>query len=131
MVVDMPSDMPTLRADVMHMKQIVLKLLSNAVKFTPEGGTITINVLVDEQRNVVLRVVDTGIGIAAADIPKIMEPFGQVTDAMTRNHEGAGLGLSIVNALVALNGGEMKIESIVGTGSTVTLWFPQFYAQTD
>lgn len=131
LVVDMPEGIPTIRADVMHMKQIVLNLLSNAVKFTPEGGTITIHAMVDFQQNVILRVVDTGIGIAADDIPKIMEPFGQVTDAMTRNHEGAGLGLSIVNALVLLNGGEMKIESVVGSGTTVTLRFPLPEAQTN
>ncbi len=125
LVFDAPQDIPTIRADVMHMKQIVLNLLSNAIKFTPKGGEITLKLDVDDQRNVVLDVTDTGIGIAADDIPKVLEPFGQVTDAMTRNHDGAGLGLAIVNALVKLNAGKMEIKSTLGDGTTVTLRFPQ------
>ena len=71
-----------------------------------------------------IQITDTGIGIAAEGIPRVLGPVGQVIDSMTRNHEGVGLGLSIINSLVKVYGGAMRIESVVDMETTVTVRFP-------
>ena len=82
-------------------KQIVLNLVSNAIKFTERGGTVTVSAAVEGSR-LVLRVTDTGVGIAADDLKRIGDPFFQAGKTYQRRHEGTGLGLSIVKSLVAL-----------------------------
>jgi PAS domain S-box-containing protein len=119
----LPADLPVIEADGRLMKQIVLNLLSNAVKFTPRGGAVAVSIeIVDGE--LVLRVTDTGIGIAEAHIANITKPFYQVDGSLAREHQGAGLGLALVSAYVGLHGGTLAIDSAVGRGTTVTARFP-------
>jgi two-component system cell cycle sensor histidine kinase PleC len=106
------------------MRQIVLNLLSNSVKFTPAGGLITIETGLSEDGGLQIAVRDNGIGMAADDIVKALEPFGQVSDVLTRETGGTGLGLPLTVKLVELHGGKLSIESAPGNGTTVTLTFP-------
>ncbi|MBI3706403.1 MAG: PAS-domain containing protein [Proteobacteria bacterium] len=123
--------LPPLRADERRLKQILLNLLSNAVKFTPPGGSVTVEIVIEPTAGLVLRVADTGIGIAEADIPRALEPFGQVDSTLTRKYEGSGLGLPLTKALMELHGGTLQIASKVGTGTTVTVTFPPERVVTD
>ncbi len=121
---DVPDDFPLLYGDETRVKQILLNLLSNGVKFTrPEGRTV-VEARRDPHGAIVLRVRDTGVGIPAKDIPRVLESFGQVADAMTRDHPGTGLGLSMAKSLTELHGGTLSIDSEVGVGTTVTVRFP-------
>ena len=108
----------------MRLKQILLNLLSNAIKFTPDGGKIEVTVEAGDGNAVILKVDDTGIGIKKNDIPKILRPFGQIKDIMTRGHEGTGLGLSLAKSLAELHGGNLAIASEVGKGTTVIVQLP-------
>ena len=112
------------RGDERKMRQIILNLLSNSVKFTPAGGLVTIDAGLSEDDGLQLAVRDTGIGMGAADIAKALEPFGQVSDVMTRETGGTGLGLPLTVKLVELHGGRLAIDSTPGTGTCVTLGFP-------
>ena len=115
---------PYLRADRRRLLQILLNLLANAVKFTPEGGGIELASFTDD-RGFCLAIRDTGIGIAPEDIPKALATFGQVESQISRKHNGAGLGLPITKKLTEAHGGKLLIESQVGVGTTVTVIFPQ------
>jgi cell cycle sensor histidine kinase DivJ len=119
----LPPDLPEIVADKRAFKQILLNLLSNAVKFTDRGGRVIVSAEVDAT---VLRVVveDTGVGISAADLPKVGSPFFQARTAYDRRHDGTGLGLSIVKGLVMLHGGHMDIASRLGEGTKVTVRLP-------
>ncbi|MDA1091450.1 MAG: HAMP domain-containing sensor histidine kinase, partial [Proteobacteria bacterium] len=119
-----PSDCPKLHADPRHIKQIVLNLVSNAVKFTPPKGTIKVEVLVDRLKTVSIIIEDTGIGIKPENIDKVLEPFGQVGNIYSRNHEGTGLGLPLAKSLVELHGGILEISSELGKGTRVSAHFP-------
>jgi two-component system cell cycle sensor histidine kinase PleC len=121
---DIPSDAPLVRADSRALRQILLNLVSNAVKFTPEGGTVTIVFRGEHGRGASFAVADTGIGIAKPDIGKLMQPFSQVDSVYARNHQGAGLGLTLVRAFTDLHGGTVRIESVPGRGTTVTVTLP-------
>ena len=121
---DLPEGVPQLFGDERLIKQILLNLLSNAVKFTPRGGMVSLQARLAADDALVLSVNDTGIGIAAADIPKVLQPFGQVDGTYARSHGGTGLGLSIVRALVELHGGSFRLDSEVGKGTTVSVRFP-------
>jgi cell cycle sensor histidine kinase DivJ len=110
-------------ADKRAFRQIVLNLMSNAVKFTPAGGEVTIGVRI-ENSAIQCFVADTGIGIAAADLPRLGNPFFQVRSTYDRRFEGAGLGLSLVRGLVGLHGGSMLMESAEGIGTRVTVSLP-------
>jgi signal transduction histidine kinase len=119
---------PLLRQDPGKLRQIVYNLLSNAIKFTPDGGRVTITARA-EGRFVVIAVADTGIGIAEEDRDRVFEKFRQAGGArgegiLTREHEGSGLGLSIVRELTNLLGGEISLESRLGRGTTFTLRLP-------
>ncbi|HEB79381.1 MAG TPA: hybrid sensor histidine kinase/response regulator, partial [Rhodospirillales bacterium] len=118
------KDIPKLLADERQVKQIVLNLLANAVKFTPPGGKVVISIGLNDKDEIGISITDTGIGIAAEDIPKILEPFGQVADIMSRHHGGTGLGLPICKSLIDLHGGRLEIDSAIKTGTTVTVVFP-------
>jgi two-component system cell cycle sensor histidine kinase PleC len=103
----------------------VLNLLSNSVKFTPEGGSVTLSSFIDHQKNLlIIQVKDTGIGIAQQDIAKAMSSFGQVDSKLSRKYEGTGLGLPLTKKLVELMGGKFQLESEQGLGTTSTLTFP-------
>ncbi len=117
-------DLPPLRADKRMLKQIFINLLSNAVKFTEPGGRIAVTVESAADGGIVIKIADTGIGIAAEDIPKIMAPFVQVEGAHSRRYEGTGLGLPLAKSLVELHDGTMELESALGVGTTITIRFP-------
>jgi PAS domain S-box-containing protein len=112
-----------LRGDETRIRQIVLNLLSNAVKFTPQGGRIRVEAIA-EGETVVLRISDTGIGIARQDIAKVLTPFGQVESALSRANAGTGLGLPLTKRMVELHGGTLEIASEPGEGTTVTVRLP-------
>ena len=112
------------RADPQALKQILLNLLSNAVKFTPNGGMVTAQLRAVAQGGVEFVVRDSGIGIAAADLPRLMKPFEQVARGYAQRNGGTGLGLPLVDALVRLHQGTFDIQSTVGEGTTVTVRLP-------
>jgi cell cycle sensor histidine kinase DivJ len=118
-----PEDLPAMTGDPRAFKQIVLNLVSNAIKFTERGGVVTVSAGVEAAR-LVLRVTDTGVGIAADDLKRIGDPFFQAGKTYQRRHEGTGLGLSIVKSLVGLHGGEMSLQSRINEGTTVTVTLP-------
>jgi two-component system cell cycle sensor histidine kinase PleC len=120
----LPANLPRLAGDERMVKQMVLNLLSNAIKFTPSRGAVTLSAGCDANGALFVSVADTGPGIAAADIPRILEAYGR-TDAAERGAaEGTGLGLTLVKAMIELHGGTLEIESEPGRGSTFTLRFP-------
>ena len=110
-------------ADARAMKQILLNVLTNAVKFTPDGGAITVTAKPWRQM-MRLVVEDTGIGIPKPALKRVVQPFEQVQDQWTKDHEGSGLGLAICNSLVRLHDGKMDIKSEVGVGTKVILRIP-------
>lgn len=119
-----PESSPILRADEIRVKEIVFNLLSNAIKFTP-AGTITVALERRPDGRVSLSVSDTGCGIAAHDLSRVLQPFEQVhVDPMVRSQQGTGLGLPIVKRLAELHGGTLDIESEPGRGTTVRVTFP-------
>ena len=120
----LPDSFPMLLGDERILKQTVLNLVSNAVKFTPEGGSVTISTEVAGDGWMELRVKDTGIGIASEDHSKVMQPFGQVDSSLSRRHEGTGLGLPLSKTFMELHGGALLLDSALGEGTTITLRFP-------
>jgi signal transduction histidine kinase len=118
------SALPRLRADGRLIRQILINLLTNAVKFTPEGGHVTATAGLDDHGGIVLSVEDTGMGIAPEDIQKALEPFGQVRKNPEIASEGTGLGLSLSKRLAELHGGTLSIASKVGQGTMVNVKFP-------
>ena len=116
-------DLRDISGDPRAFKQIVLNLVSNAIKFTESGGTVTVSAQVEGSR-LLLRVADTGIGIADTDLARLGDPFFQAGKTYQRRHEGTGLGLSIVKSLVALHDGELAISSQLGKGTTMTVSLP-------
>ncbi|MFQ5776148.1 MAG: DAHL domain-containing protein [Kiloniellaceae bacterium] len=121
---DVPDDLPWLRADERKVKQILVNLLSNAIKFTDAGGKVRLKAWSRAQSGYVFQIADTGIGIAPEDIPKALSQFGQVDSRLGRKHEGTGLGLPLTKALVELHGGTLDLQSRLGVGTTVTVRFP-------
>ena len=113
-----------LRGDERKLKQILLNLLSNAVKFTPPGGRVEVRVACDRAGSLVIGVRDSGIGIAEADLPEVLEPFGQAKNHSGQPDEGTGLGLPLAKAMVELHGGSLTIDSVPGVGTTVTVVIP-------
>jgi PAS domain S-box-containing protein len=121
---ELPGGHFALRVDERRLKQALLNLLSNALKFTPQGGTVTLTAIQGPDDGFSFIVRDTGIGIAAKDIDVVLAPFGQVESAFSRRHHGTGLGLPLARALIELHGGRLSLESEVGVGTVVTLWLP-------
>ncbi len=111
------------KGDADRLKQLLLNLISNAIKFTPEGGTITIN-LRRAFDDAIIEVIDTGIGIAPEDLPRIFDRFYQADPARVRKGEGSGLGLSIAKWIVEAHGGHIEVTSDVGKGTTFTVFLP-------
>ena len=116
--------LPEIFADERMLKQILMNLLSNAVKFTPEGGKIRLRACVLTGGDMEISVIDTGIGIARADLGTVLEPFGQVESILTRKFDGTGLGLPLTRSLVEIHGGELTIRSKQGMGTKVTVRLP-------
>ncbi|MEW5705056.1 MAG: ATP-binding protein [Pseudomonadota bacterium] len=121
---DVPQAVTRLLADPRLLRQSLINLVSNAVKFTQRGGAVAVSVGETKDGGVLVRIEDTGIGIAKEDIPKIFEPFVQVESAYSRGHEGTGLGLPLAKKIMELHDGAVEIESELGIGTTVTLRFP-------
>jgi two-component system, cell cycle sensor histidine kinase DivJ len=120
---DAPASLPDIVADKRAVKQILINLISNAIKFTDRGGTVSVAADIDGQ-HILLSVEDTGIGIASDDLARIGEPFFQARGNYARRHDGTGLGLSIVKGLVKLHAGELQIRSRPGEGTRVVVRLP-------
>lgn len=123
LVLNCPEEDPKIIADRRAVMQILLNLLSNSVKFTKAGGQVELSCSVTND-GILLKVSDTGVGIPRLKLERVTRPFEQVANAMTRNHEGSGLGLSITKNLVELHGGELTIKSQMGVGTTVSVSLP-------
>jgi signal transduction histidine kinase len=123
LVVTVAPETPAIYADRARFRQIVLNVLSNANKFTPEGGSIT--VVADRVGDQVrVRIADTGIGIHRDDAPKVFEAFRQIDGSLSRRYNGTGLGLALTKRLVVLQGGTIDFESEPGVGTTFTITLP-------
>ena len=129
--VETTDNLPYLHADERMLRQILLNILSNALKFTPAGGQITVTLACDlptshENSNAYrITIADTGIGMTAEDIAKALAPFGQVESSLSRKYDGTGLGLPLSKSLVELHGGCLTIGSQPGKGTEVVLGFPR------
>jgi signal transduction histidine kinase len=110
--------------DARMVKQTLMNLLDNAVKFTRPGGTVTVGTAIAVDGGLELSVSDTGIGMAAGDIDRALAPFGQIDGSLSRKFGGPGLGLTLVNAMMRVHDGAVRIASTPGTGTTVSLHFP-------
>jgi PAS domain S-box-containing protein len=121
--VELPDTLLLIRADERKLKQVLMNLLANAVKFTPAGGMITVWASIDAQ-GLIMEVRDTGIGIAPEDVDRALSPFGQVDSRLSRRYEGTGLGLPLARALAELHGGTLTLQSAPGQGTTVRIALP-------
>ena len=129
-----PKHLPKIKLDERRIRQVLINLLNNAVKFTLEGGTITLEVsevrLENSTTNLTplnylkIAVIDTGIGISAENINKLFQPFIQIDSALNRQYNGTGLGLALVKRLVELHGGTVELTSEVGVGSCFAIKIP-------
>jgi signal transduction histidine kinase len=119
-----PDEPIVVNGDPRRLKQCFLNLISNAVKFTPEGGRVVVSVR-PRRDAIEVAVADTGIGVKDSDIDKIFEPFGQIDSLLSRRHVGSGLGLPLARSLVELHGGDLKFRSVEGSGTTVTVSLPR------
>jgi len=119
-----PPDFPALYADETRVKQTILNLLINSVKFNRLDGNVTISAKVDDENAISVTVSDTGIGIEADKLKTVFEPFTQVHDVFTRPHEGSGLGLSLVKLMTEKHGGSVEINSRIKEGTDITISYP-------
>jgi two-component system phosphate regulon sensor histidine kinase PhoR len=123
--VRVPRKLPAVRGDQARLRQIVLDLVDNAVKYTPAGGTVRLTAA-DKGDAVEISVADTGVGIPAAETERVFEPFYRVTTTMTqRGQPSSGLGLALVKRLVEAQGGTVRLESSEGAGTTFTVALPR------
>ena len=119
----LPNYFPTIKIDRQHLVQIFINLISNAIKFTPPQGRIEVLGTVEQSQAITIKIMDSGVGIAPKDIPKVMESFERGGHVLTRTESGTGLGLPLAKRLVELNGGTIEIQSELEKGTTVTLRF--------
>jgi signal transduction histidine kinase len=122
---EIAKPLPPMMADPAKLTQILVNLLSNAVKFTPPGGKVRLKVERRAHQGITFRVEDTGIGMSADQIPIAMAPFGQISNSMTRQHDGVGLGLPLTKRLVELHGGTIEIDSEPGKGTIASVYLPE------
>ncbi|MBL6941972.1 MAG: PAS domain-containing sensor histidine kinase, partial [Rhodospirillales bacterium] len=122
--IKVPNAIPPLFIDERRIKQIFLNLLTNSIKFTPEGGSVTIESGLNDKGDLVISVADTGIGMTSDDISIALTQFGQVDHSLIRKNEGTGLGLPITKSLVEMHDGSLEISSTPGEGTKVSLTFP-------
>lgn len=118
------APLPSLVGDERRVRQVLLNILSNAVKFTPDGGHVEVTCETRGEEALALIITDTGIGMAPEDVPRALENFGQIDNSLSRRFEGTGLGLPLSNRLMQLHGGALEIESELGAGTKVSLVFP-------
>lgn len=122
---DIPHDLPQLNADARRIKQMLINLLTNAAKFTPDGGHIDVIAKRADSGDTIVSVRDSGIGIDASKIDGLLTPFSQANSPVRANSpKGVGLGLALTRTLMELHGGSLSLESKPGTGTTVHLRFP-------
>ncbi len=126
LIVNLP-ELPEFEADYRAIKQVLLNLLSNALKFTPHGGSVTVSA--ERRRDVTgdrlrIHVRDTGIGISPEDLGRLAKPFEQIESQLSKTQQGTGLGLALTKSLIELHGGELEITSTPGEGTTVTVVLP-------
>ena len=124
-----PADIPIF-ADERLLLQVFSNLITNAIKFTPEGGTVRVQIQAHPARGVSFRISDTGIGIAPENVDRVLRPFEQVETSYSRRHGGVGLGLPYAKRLTELHGGSLEIESEVGKGTVVTVTLPAWRLAT-
>jgi two-component system, cell cycle sensor histidine kinase PleC len=117
-------DAPIVWSDTRLIKQAFLNVLSNAIKFTPAGGSVKVSLAWEDDGRLVVRFADTGIGIAEGNLAAVLEPFVQVESAFARRHGGTGLGLPLVKKIVELHNGTISLASKLGAGTVVTICFP-------
>ena len=122
--IDLPAELPLVRGDELKTRQMLLNLLSNAIKFTPQDGTVAVSVRHQGEHGVAITVADTGTGIAERDLDRVLQPFEQADSSLARKHEGTGLGLPLVKAMIELHGGSLTLKSAIGQGTEVTIVFP-------
>lgn len=120
---EIPREIDTIKGDPRRIEQVILNLLSNAIKFTEKGSVRVVCEL--DENSIIVKVVDTGIGIREEDAEKIFQTFRQVDTGLNRSHEGTGLGLSISKRLAELMGGDLKVASVLGSGSTFSFSLPK------
>jgi two-component system cell cycle sensor histidine kinase PleC len=118
------TDFPPIACDRLRMKQVLLNLLGNSVKFTPSGGTIELAACLALDGGAIVSVTDTGIGMDPKSIPVALEPFRQIDSPLSRKVEGTGLGLALVKSMVELHGGQVRIESALNVGTRVDVVLP-------
>ena len=123
---EIPNHAPDLYGDARMVRQMLLNVCSNAIKFTPPRGRISVSMRRTDDQGLAISVEDTGIGIAANDLDTVLAPFGQIESAYSRKHRGTGLGLPLTKAMIELHGGSLELKSAPSVGSTVTLVFPRF-----
>ena len=121
---EMPESSPRLRLDELAIKKALINIIANALKYTPAGGAVAVVCKTEDSGDIAIRVTDTGIGIPAADLERVLIPFFQSEGAKRR--EGTGLGLSITKSLVDRHGGKLDIASAPGEGTTVTITLPRW-----
>jgi len=121
---DIPTNLPPLKADSRRVKQILLNLLSNAIKFTDQGGKVVVSASIASERGLTLSVKDTGVGMTKDELAKAMTQFGQADSGLGRKHEGSGLGLPLTKGLAELHNAHFEIDSEKGRGTQVSITFP-------
>jgi signal transduction histidine kinase len=124
-VSEIEEKLPPLIGDPAKLTQILVNLLSNAVKFTPPGGQVRLRVGQRAHRGITFQVEDTGVGMSPDQIPIALAPFGQISNSLTRRHDGVGLGLPLTKRLVELHGGTMELDSEPGKGTTASVHLPE------
>jgi two-component system, cell cycle sensor histidine kinase PleC len=120
---DIPAACPKIGGDYLKLKQVLLNIVSNAIKFTPSGGTVNVDLRFTES-DATITVNDTGCGIPNRDLERVMLPFVQVENSMSRKFGGSGLGLPIARELCSLHGGSLEIDSVEGQGTKVCISLP-------
>ncbi len=120
----LPESLPALRGDESRIQQILKNVLSNAVKFTPEGGSVLVGAQTDNAGKLVIAIRDTGVGMSPDDAARALAPFVQLDNEFSRRYQGTGLGLPLSKALVELHGGTLSLNSKPSEGTVVTLTFP-------
>ena len=122
--VELPDELPPISGDERKTKQVLLNLIANSVKFTQAGGALAITASWDVADGVAITVADTGIGIPEEDLERVLKPFEQVDSSFTRQHQGTGLGLPLVKAIMEMHGGRFELKSELGVGTWATVIFP-------
>ena len=124
LTLEFQDDIPDITGDKERLEQVVVNIISNAVKYTPAGGHIHVTAALQMPKSILLRIQDDGMGIPAEDVPRLFERFYRVDKARSRQKGGTGLGLAIAKEMVEAHHGTIHLESELGKGTTVTIILP-------